>query len=601
MFAESGHARHAPLIALYRETGLFAWSAGLRQLGASSSARVVFIIDRCIRRPGHDLQQLAAAAVRAQSADALTEVLARAHRRYGRDPVHMGELAEPAPLAADAGWDAYSALAELMAAELGPRVLDYARAQLRRRGLQVGDDALHDLAALFTNMHLRSALSAFDPVQGEGREAAWLGTVFYRYALRQVLAMRQTVALADWLEQEDLPAPESDPLAVLEQRAQEQVLALLPQQLGLLPQLERQALSLYFGFACREHTVAEVAEALGTNPYFARTALVSGLGALAAASGTSGVLTEDELALARAVFLERRCVEQLARAQGRSSAEVRRAVSAVTRKLQSTLRRRTRLPRSDSPLRSAPTTMARLPGDHSKMFSAFVTQDRSAFTADTPTWPTSVPEPRTRPEATPRRDPVPARTEGPDAARNGRPDLLPGDEAWLRELDEAAARTLANVAPWLDAVRERAAEAGVALDEEPGLADDEAWLHALSDGAAATTAALEEMLPRSARRAEVVRLVIEGLTVGGEPEAHFEAGDWHSESVPLHALLSHRLGFAGGLSAAVADLAASSGMQVLAERSSSLLPGFIGEPEAAASHGRLVLRWVNPLKAVRGG
>lgn len=574
---EEERLHRAPLISLYKNTGLFAWSEGLRLRGARSPVRTVFIIDHCLRRPSMGLVRAAF------SHDALPAVLTRALAQYGDAPVCMDEAAVPEPLLDAAGWDAYSALAELLAQQLEPELLGSVRHRLRLKGLKVGADEISDLAALFANMHLRPALSSFDPQRGEGHEAAWLSTVFYRYALRQVLATRHTVALADWLEIDDLPAEHADPPAVLEQRLQEAATVRLQDWLARLPRPQCDALTLYFGFRGREHTVAEVAHALGINAYFARTALVSGLGALAATSGAEGLLEPDERALAQALFVDGISIEGLAREQRVELSQMRKAASAITLKLQSVLRRRTRLPRIDSPSRSRAT--ATMTKSSSEFLAALSTQDVRAWQSEA-----SGPE---APAVAPRR-----RAAEPVASEQPRTDLPPGYADWLRELDAAAARCLADMAPWLDKLREQAQATGLNLAQaEPTLTDDEAWQQALHDGAVATTAALEALLPRAARRAPDLRLVVHGLLPqGGDVTAHLETEGWRSDTVPLLTLLAHRLGFAAGLSAGTAQAAARAGLGVMAEQASPLLPGFAWLPAAHPRRGELTLRWVNPVR-----
>lgn len=627
---EPARTAHAPLIDLYRQTGLFAWWQGLSRLGARSPVRVVFIIDACLCRPEPSLLR---AVARTRPAPGATspplntplsvphEVLTQALELFGQSPLRPWSTPSGAPLPAEADWDPLDAMSELMAVEMGPQALRWASQKLHSKGLAVPDDELHDLAALFANLHLRGAVGSFDPAQGEGHEGAWLGTVFYRYALRQVLATRHTVALADWLETADVPDPAGDPPRVLEQRAQQEWLAAVPRLLGALPRLQRQALALYYGFEGREHTVAEVARALDTNGHFARAALVSGLGALAAASGASGLLTPPELALARALFLESRPVEQIARQRGEPVAEVRRIVSALTQKLQTGLRRRTRLPRLDSPARlpavpststlaSTPMPPAHLPECPTAGSDITV----SAWTTERLSFPTAQPqtsEQAAAPFVPLSPPPVPARQQAPALqppvarppspvstapAAAPRADLPPDHAEWLQLLDTAARHSQANLAPWLELFKERATAQGLDLNRamEPPC-DDAAWLWALDDGAAAVVAALEDELPRAARRSPPVWLVVEGLSAGNTATARWKAAGWQGPALPLQALLRQRLNFVSGMSSQAAELAAQCALTVLAERATPLLPGLLQAPGRADPAGTLRLLWQDPV------
>jgi DNA-directed RNA polymerase specialized sigma24 family protein len=608
------HASISALTALYRRTGLFAWSDCLRQLGAGSPARVVFIIDRCFNQAGTAAEQVAFQNACQEPVLAVRNLLSWAHSRYATAPVRLSGLIERPEQATGNEWDAYSALAELMAVELGPQVLRFACAKLRRKGLHVDQHALHDLAALFANMHLRGALCSFDPDRGEGNEGAWLGAVFYRYALRHVLSADRIEELTDLLESE-LSDLTSTPEAVLEQREHEDTLHSLPDLLGALPRVQRHALGLYYGFEDREHTVAEIATALGTNVYFARAALVSGLGALTAATGANGLLNHDELRLAQAVFLQGRAIGELAEEQGLEKGVLRKQISIMTRKLQSALRRRTLSFRVEKSLREEqmssfepnssglvvppeiPSTGLHLnqpstlhPGTRfaTSADGRANSSDQNAFASQfrTGSFPESIQVSL---------PPASTNFKVVQTVRNDRDDLRPDYAAWQETLDAAAIESLDRLAPWLALYETRASERD--LISMPGALDRQALLLGMRDGVTTVTSALEESLARTARRSEFVLLLI---NFRGELRAttmQWKAADWESDAWPLHDLLVHRLSFVGGLSAAEAEVASLCAIQVLGERSTPLLPRFVHHTESASNPNQLVLRWVNPLKS----
>ena len=599
------HRDTATLLDLYYETGPFLWSQHLKELGSTSPVRTVFIIGKCLsgefaaRSGWHAVE-------RSQPQDALQHVLGQAYALFAEAPIEplvdidtrTGKLGR---------WDAHGVLAELMAVDLGPHAIRSARHRFRNAGISVGFPELHDLSAVFANVHLRGALKTFDALKGEGREAAWLSTVFYRYALRHVMANRR---LEDVLPLSDeLPDLASEPQDVLERQAHEAVLQALPKTLAALPRMQREAVSLYFGFEGREQTIAEVAAALSTNVYFARTALISGLGAIAASTGAAGMLDKRELMLARSVFLEGRSIEHVAETSSLGQAEVRRQIAQVTGKLQGALRRRTTVPRVHSINREFPMTSKEreygLRTDELRQYVSTATLSFQGSSARAVDWsrhfstsfvPVAVVrellsrQPELLKELSDRSEEVMSELYAPQPEELDRPDLDNDHRAWQEALDFAASQTLDDMRPLLSLWEERARESKIAVEAT----SEEQMLERLRDSLAAVATGLEQGLPRRARRDRSLLLAFWFPDAVDQVSVRWTTDAWTGDAIPLFALTRHRLGFVGGFKSNVADLFARCAVQILQERSSPLLPGFSFADRQPKRAGDVFLSWSAP-------
>lgn len=170
----AGAARAA---ACYKGTGIFFCANYLRERGVESPARVVLLVGLSLRDAA---QALEATQAHASSLDAcMAASLDSALRRYGAG---AKERLDDVTAAVNqvVAWDAYADFAELLNAQCGPAAYEYARRRLARNGITAPLDVLSDVAVGFVERTLPRAVRAFDPIRGEGRESAWLTTVFYR-------------------------------------------------------------------------------------------------------------------------------------------------------------------------------------------------------------------------------------------------------------------------------------------------------------------------------------------------------------------------------------------------------------------------------------
>lgn len=594
----------ATLLKLYSQTGPFLWSQHLRQLGSTSPVRTVFIIGKCLSgafmaHPGWR------AVGPGQPGDALVHVLGLAYELFARAPIEP--LSDIEASVGKAGpWDARGVLAELMAVDLGSKAIRHARQRFRSAGLSVSFPELHDLSALFANVHLRAALRTFDTLRGEGSEAAWMNVVFYRYALRHVMARRrleEVLPLSD-----EWPDLNSEPQTVLEGQAHEAMTQALPQLLAALPSKQRKALTLYFGFEGRERTVAEVAQALSTNVYFARSVLISGLGAIAASIGAAGILDEGELLLARAVFLEGRSLADVSQRHSLSQAEVRRTMAQISGKLQGALRRRTTVPKVQSKKREYPMTGkesdVELGAGELLQYASTKTGSLRASvlhgSVRLPHLSGAIAVQAARDmlsthdallaEASEDEEELLSEIYAPQPEELARTDLEANHLLWQQALDFAAAMTLDEMGPLMDLCQQQARAEEVAVE----VASEQQFLERLRDSAAAVATALEQALPRTSRRDPGLVLAVDFADLPDRTLARWTTADWAGESIALFSLTRHRLGFVGGFKSGAADLIARCAIQILQEGSSPLLPGFAYAERRHSTDGELLLRWRAP-------
>jgi hypothetical protein len=208
-----------------------------------------------------------------------------------------------------------------------------------RDPFSVGPAEIDLLRSDFMRKTLPSAVRAFDLVRGHGSEGAWLETVFYRFALKVLLADR---AAEKQLKEMQRQRVEETLEECLDSQTEAHLLAVLPQALQFLPAAERRAIELYFGISGgREHTVAEVATKLGCSLYHAKATVVIGLARLAGQLGIHGQLEDEEFRFIRFFLVEGYDLESAARQLGWSAAQAYRVLRDVRIKFARVLRART--------------------------------------------------------------------------------------------------------------------------------------------------------------------------------------------------------------------------------------------------------------------
>src|SRR6516164_461409 len=185
-------------------------------------------------------------------------------------------------------WDPFQDFAELLTAACGP-VYSRVAAKIRSR-LEVNVFEVADLSDQFVLSALPRAVRKFDLDSGRGVEAKWLETVFYRYCLKRTLANAQAQRQLKDLSptriegMEDASTSEPDPPGV----------AQLHDALQRIPEVERQAVELYYGLQRQEHSLKELAAALSCTEYHARSAVLRGLARLSAILHVRGGLDNEE-------------------------------------------------------------------------------------------------------------------------------------------------------------------------------------------------------------------------------------------------------------------------------------------------------------------
>jgi RNA polymerase sigma factor (sigma-70 family) len=211
-----------------------------------------------------------------------------------------------------------------------------------------------DLATQFVMVALPQAVRSFDLARGDGSEAAWLRRVYSNYVLKTLAAdalhQRQLQALAETYQAAGAPEDE-------EESAREELRSrlALAQAWGREHPREWQALALYYGLGGREHTLAEVGQALACSAYHAKAAVVAGLMGLAAELGAQGTLENSEFRLLQAYFREGGDLDAAARQFNLSTAQARGLLGRVQQTFARALRRRTVTP----PTRSASDSLSK--------------------------------------------------------------------------------------------------------------------------------------------------------------------------------------------------------------------------------------------------
>jgi RNA polymerase sigma factor (sigma-70 family) len=234
-------------------------------------------------------------------------------------------------------WDPFREFAELLSFSCSAVYSQVAGRLATRFTVSVLDMA--DLAAQFTMAALPSALCRFDPARGRERESAWLETVYHRYACKALVAdaahRRQLQTLAETHRPPELGE-------AYEGEAQESLLTELPNLVQRLPERERVAVELYYGFRDREFTISELAAELRCSEYYARAALLHGLMQLAAELGVQGALDDSEFRFLQLYFEEGRDLSNASRSLGWELPQARAVLQRVQQVFVRGLRRRTR-------------------------------------------------------------------------------------------------------------------------------------------------------------------------------------------------------------------------------------------------------------------
>lgn len=324
---------------LYRKFGLFNYSGELIKHGLTGPyeqiAAIASIIEQWIGR--------------AERLPNLSD--SEAVERWMQEPIRLTATIwresppEPEPLerialrsSAFVAWSLYADFAELLNALSGARAYEVAARKLRVRDFKINLASLSDLTGQFVLLVLPQAVRSFDPRIGKGREAEWLSTVFYRFALKQLISDR--VNRSDLSEIISLPAPEVSLLPDVESSALES----LPEALEMLSDRDRLALELYFGFYGRERTLSEVAQKIGSSEYLARMSIIRSLGFLAGALGARGALDHQEFSLLRMHFNEGLELKMAAKKLGIDQRKAKELNTRILQKLHSGLRVRTGKP-----------------------------------------------------------------------------------------------------------------------------------------------------------------------------------------------------------------------------------------------------------------
>jgi hypothetical protein len=586
--ADPGAAR-ASLSRVYRSTGVFFWASQLSACGVDSPVRAIHLIGRTLAQA----PRFPTSASEADAKEWVRGAMADACREFASDSTApLPELAQA--VAPVMEWNPYEELAELMVVQCGPAVLRNVRGQLATKGFKLDFVELHDLSAMFASQHLSAAVVSFDAPKGEGRETAWLTTVFYRFALKHILTTRRLEGA--FSAAFDIPDPASAPEAVIEERIRSTAMVALPQAINALRPLQRRAIALYFGFEGPERSLAQVAKALSVNAYVARAAVATGIGAIAAALGVTGLLEDDELQVAELMFLQSHDVDAVAQALGMSCTVVRKTASRIGVKLRLSLRARTRSATTQQ-LREA--DMSHLHSFVEAFASSRVELERDDRGELWARWPGEPERHRAgelldtlRSEAPQLLDRV---VDSGDDARlselfspspsQRRADLLSGQEEWEQILEEASAGALANAA----IVHRRWLEASGATSQPDASPDSaESTVARIRDALSTTSSALEEMLPWERRVAGSAVLQLMRLE-SGEINAYWAPGlQLGTEPMELRDLVAHRLGLVGGFQGQSLHLLTECVLEGILQQT-CVLPGF--QTMAAPIAGRVAFRW----------
>src|SRR6266498_3023323 len=328
---------------LHKKIGLFGYSREFGKYGIGSPYMQIVFIGRIISEQMEKTQRLPLLSDEAEIKKWLQNAVEKQANRES-DKAPKWEPLDHLALrtARVVAWNPYRDFAELLNAYCGPRAYQNAANKLGRHGYEVSIDDLSELTQPFLKLSLERAVRSFDPMIGLGREAEWLTTVFYRFALKHVVSDRQNKLNLEELRSAEAESP--SPLEELEAAAKESALSVLPEAMDQLPEEDRRALELYFGFHGRERTLAEIARELGTSQYLVRAKIVRSLGTLASKLGIQRDLGDKEYALVQMLFGEGMDVKIAAKRLDISEREVRSILERINEKFNEGLRRRTKKP-----------------------------------------------------------------------------------------------------------------------------------------------------------------------------------------------------------------------------------------------------------------
>lgn len=329
----------------HRNIGLFRYSAELSNCGVEGPYDQVAAIGKIIEDYIGKSEDLPFSADEQRVEGWLRNVV-RSVADWVKAPDRQHERLEYVALRASSfvAWDIYTDFAELLNLLCGPRAYEITAGKLRRHGVLLSLEALTDMTTGFVSTRLPRAVRSFRPERGAGRETEWLATVFYRYALNQSISdriNRNTLELFN-----DVEGPR---IIKQSDESREAALESLPEALAELPDWERLAVELYFGFRGREYTLAEVAQELATSEYLARTSIVRSLGKLCLSLGMHGELNEQESNLLRLMFNEGYELKPAAVRVGMEPHKARGVIASVNEKFRRSLRVRTNHPLETPP------------------------------------------------------------------------------------------------------------------------------------------------------------------------------------------------------------------------------------------------------------
>lgn len=357
-FEEEVDPRRVERTLLHKKIGLFGYSRELAKRGIVSPYVQIFLIARIIAEHMRRAQQLPSLTdddeVRGWLQNAVEE-------ETSDEVIQEAKTGSLDKLALTTGnlvaWSPHRDFAELLNAYCGPKAYGNVAHKLNRQGYQVNIDDLSAMAQPFLRLSLERAVRSFDPKVGIGRETEWLTTVFYRFILKHVISDQQNKVSLEQISTAEIASP--SPMEELESQTRESALSDLPEALDQLPEKNRTALELYFGFHGRERTVKEIANEFKTSEYFARAQIVHSLGVLASKLGIQRDWSQKEYSLLQLVFGEGMKIEVAARRLQISEREVRNTIEQINEKLHEGLRTRTKKPwKHEAPAEPEEITMS---------------------------------------------------------------------------------------------------------------------------------------------------------------------------------------------------------------------------------------------------
>lgn len=328
---------------LHKKIGLFGYSREFARRGIVSPYLQVFLIARIIAEHMRRAQQLPSLSDEAEVKGWLENAVEEQISDEITQQAKVGSLDKLALTTVGViAWNPHRDFAELLNAYCGPKAYDNVANKLNRQGYHVGIDDLSELTQPFLRLSLGRAVRSFDPEVGIGRETEWLTTVFYRFILKHVISDQQNKLSLEEIKAAEIASP--SPMEELESESRESALFFLPEALDRLPEQDRKALELYFGFHGRERTLNEIATELGTSQYLARAQIVQSLGVLASKLGIERDLDQNEYSLLQMLFGEGMEIRVAAKKLEISEREVRSKLQRIKKKLNEGLRERTKKP-----------------------------------------------------------------------------------------------------------------------------------------------------------------------------------------------------------------------------------------------------------------